>query len=328
MWAKLLILLAAAPLVSCGGEEEVVVEETVIEEHDGAQLVALMTGAREAMQDNDVKSFRSLFKNVADARVIWSKMERLTWLQGDWHVNRMTACPQLERAEPFLHVERLYLHMWFDLSRETGSQGDVYETSWEFARDDSAWAIRNLRLDKASTNYHALTRDLFHMGYEEFLMLGLDWEQSVDPVPLFNRWLEAVGSDDVAGMASRSVAGVYSRARENNIDLPSLSGGDKFAGEPNGKTVQTMVESQAASIREMAARLGIEPGELAPYFGAYRITSVPKDCTKVKMYVVFSGVKVPQNDVGQFSVEWSAVYINYRWLIEDLCVKGVRTGGR
>jgi hypothetical protein len=321
------MVLAVVQMVSCGGEKEAVVEEPVFEEHDGAQLVALMAGAREAMQAKDANSFRAQFKDATDARAVWAKMERLTWLQGDWHINRVAAYPQLERAQTVLRVDRLYLHLWFDLSRETGSQGDVYETSWEFVRDDSLWAIRNLRLDKASTNYHALIRDLFRMGYEQYLALNMDWEEAADPGPLFHRWLVAVGSEDAAALASRSVAGVYARAHEKNIDLPSLSDGDTFAGETSRQSASTMIETQAASIQEACVQLGIKPVELIRYFGAYRITSVPKECTRIKMYAVFSDVEIPGSDVRQFSTEWSAVYINNRWLVEDMVVKGLKTGG-
>lgn len=324
LWMKVLMVLAAVQLVSCGGEKEVVVEKPVFEEHDGARLVALMAGAREAMQAKDANSFREQFKDATDARAVWAKMERLTWLQGDWHINRVAAYPHLERAQPAMHIQRLYLHMWFDLSRETGSQGDVYETSWEFVRDDSLWAIRNLRLDKASTNYHALIRDLFRMGYAEYLALNMDWEEAADPGPLFYRWLVAVGSEDAAALASRSVAGVYASAHEKNIELPSLSDGDTFAGENSSKSAATMIEKQAAGIREACTQLGIKPVELIRYFGAYRIMSVPKDCTRIKMYAVFSDIEIPGSDVRQFSTEWSAVYINNRWLIEDLSVKSIK----
>jgi len=155
----------------------------------------------------------------------------------------------------------------------------------------------------------------------------MEWENSVNPVPLFHRWLLAVGAEDVEAMAAVSVAGVYARAHEKNIELPSLSGGDTFAGETSRKTAKAMIEKQAAAIRETSAQIGIDPVQLTTYFGAWSIQSIPRDCTRLKLFAVFSDVKIPGSDVNQFSTEWSAVYINNRWLVEDLVVKGLKWGG-
>ncbi len=42
------------------------------------------------------------------------------------------------------------------------------------------------------------------------------------------------------------------------------------------------------------------------------------------MYIVFSDVEIAGSGITQFSTEWTAVYINNRWLIEDLVVKGLK----
>jgi hypothetical protein len=238
----------------------------------------------------------------------------------------MMAAPALERGEPGLHVERLYLHTWFDLTRETGRPADVYETSWEFARIDSAWGLRNIRLTRASPSYHALIRDMIGMAYAQYETLDMDWEKAPDPVPLLFRWLHAAAAGDFDALESRSVAGVYRRAFEKNIDLPSLDDGDVYSGEAGRESGREVLEAAAAGIDDAYARTGLLAGGLVPYFGAYRVVSMPDDCTRLKVYTVFTEVDVPGSETTQFSTEWTAAYINHRWLVEDLAVKAIETG--
>jgi len=244
---------------------------------------------------------------------------------GDYFVERLAAHPSLERAEPGIHVSRLVVTEWFDLSRETDNRGDVYQTMWTFARGDTAWTLWKMRIDRANTSYHALLRDMQQMGYREYLTLGMDWEEFVDPLPLMRRWLEAAAVEDYDALESRMVAGVYPRAFDMNIDLPTLASDDDWAGESNRESAEKMIEESTTVLKEQAEKLGLKPAELAPFFGAYKVTSMPENCTKLQFYILYGGNEVPAKKVKDFSIEWSAAYINSRWLIEDMLVKSINT---
>jgi hypothetical protein len=319
----LCVLGAAAVVLTCGGGGGGTSDEAVVEEHDGAELTALMEKAQKAIQENDVGGFYALFRNPADGKTVWDRMDKMKWKSGDYHVTRLTAHPGLERAEPGLHVARLMVHAWFDLSRETGKRGDVYETTWSFVRADSVWKLWNIRIDPASISYHALLRDMQRMSYQEYLTLAMDWEEFVDPVPLMQRWLEAAASEDFPALESRMVAGVYPRAFEMNIELPTLASDDDWAGKSNRRSAENVMEKDINTLRSSASKLGSELDELTLYFGAYSVTSMPKDCTKLKMYINYDGGRLPKQSITDFSVEWSCSYINSRWLIESMQVKSI-----
>ena len=320
------VTIAMTMTLACGGGGgEGGQEVASIEERDGAELVALMEGARDAIQRNDFRRFQALFGGRADAKSTWDAIGRLTSRSGNYHVKRLTACPGVERAESGIHVSHLVLKEWFDLSRETGNRGDVYQTTWTFARGDSAWTLWKMRIDRANTSYHALLRDMQQMGYREYLTLGMDWEEFVDPLPLMRRWLEAAAEEDYDALESRMVAGVYPRAFDMNIDLPTLASDDDWAGDSNRDSAEKMMEEPIATLKKAAESLGLKPDELAPYFGAYGVTSMPENCTKLQFYISYDGDEVPAEKVTDFSVEWSATYINSRWLIEDMLVKSIKT---
>jgi hypothetical protein len=322
-WVLLVCALAAvSAALTCGGGGGSS-DGVVVEEHDGAQLVALMQNAQKAIQDNDQKTFSALFGGRPDARTVWNTMNKLKYKSGDYHVTRLTACPGLERAEPGLHINRLMIHVWFDLSRDTGSRWDVYETTWTFARADTAWTLRGLRIDKASTSYHALLRDMQRMSYNEYLALGMDWEEYVDPVPLMQRWLEAAATEDFPALESRMVAGVLPRAFDMNIELPTLASDDDWAGKQNRRSAENVVEQDIRTLSKSAEQLGLELDGLAPYFGVFSVTSMPRECTKLKFYVNYDGDPLPAAAITDFSVEWSGSYINSRWLIESMLVKSI-----
>jgi hypothetical protein len=325
LWSLTAIVLTATVLsLACSGGERDASEVVVIEERDGAQLVALMESAQAAIQNDDFNGFQKLFGGRPDAKTVWNNMNRVIWKSGKYHVQRLTECPGLERAEPGLKIGRLVLHEWFDLSRETGKRGDVYETTWEFARSDTAWTLWHFRIDRATISYHALLRDMQRLGYREFLTLGMDWEEYVDPIPLMQRWLEAASAEDYNALGSRMVAGVYPRAYDMNIDLPTLASDDDWAGKSNRESSQDHIEESVAILKSSSGKLGAEPDELSPYFGAYRVTSMPENCTKLKMYINFEGGKLPGKKVAEFSVEWSAAYINSRWLIDEMQVRSIK----
>jgi hypothetical protein len=266
-----------------------------------------------------------LFGGRPDAKPSWDAIARLKSRSGNYRVNRLTACPRIERAEPGIHVSRLVLTEWFDLSRETDNGGDVYQTTWTFARGDTAWTLWNMRIDRANTSYHALLRDMQQMAYREYLTLGMDWEEFVDPLPLMRRWLEAAAEEDFDALQTRMVAGVYPRAFDMNIDLPTLASDDDWAGESNRESAEKMMEESSTALKKSAEKLGLETEELAPYFGAYTVTAMPENCTMLQFYIEYDGEEVPAKKVTGFSVEWSASYINSRWLIEDLLVKSIKT---
>jgi hypothetical protein len=284
-----------------------------------------MEGARGAFQRNDLGRFQELFGGSPDAKPAWASLDRWATRSGKFHVERLTAYPGLVRAEPGIHVSRFELLACFDLSRETGKRGDVYQTTWTFARGDSAWTIKKMRIDRAHTSYHELLRDMQQLSYQEYLTLEMDWEEMVDPVPLMRRWLEAAQSEDYAAIQSRMVAGVYPRAFEMNIDLPTLALDDDVAGRSNRESAKTMMENCMKDLRKNAEKLKVDTVELSPYFGAYGVTSMPDNCTKLKMHIAFDDVSVPAKNVTGFSVEWSAAYINHRWLVEDMRIASFET---
>jgi len=322
--AVVTIVLIMALACGGGGDDNVQVDVET-DERDGGELVALMEGARGAFQRDDFGRFQTQFGGRPEAKPAWDSLERWAARSGKFHVERLTTYPGLVRAEPGIHVSRLELLACFDLSRETGKRGDVYQTTWTFARGDSAWTIKKMRIDRAHTSYHELLRDMQQLSYQEYLTLGMDWEELVDPVPLMRRWLEAAQNEDYDAIQSRMVAGVYPRAFEKNIDLPTLALDDDVAGRSNRESARTMMEGSVAALKKSAEKLGMDSGELSPYFGAYGVTSMPDNCTKLKMYMAFDGDGVPAKKVTGFSVEWSAAYINHRWLIEDMAIKSIET---
>ncbi|MGD8413012.1 MAG: hypothetical protein PVF33_02200 [Candidatus Latescibacterota bacterium] len=325
-WIVLFVLVAGLGMTSaCGGgdgSKSAVV--TVTEERDGDELMSLMEGAKEAVRTNDFDRFQAQFEDQAAAKLAWDSFDRLAARSGRYQLGRFAAFPGLVRAQTGLHVSRVELMAWFDLSRETERRGDVYRTAWSFARADSAWTMDKMRINRAHSTYHELLRDLQQLSYREYLTLQMDWEELVDPLPLMKSWLEAAQREDYKAIESRMVAGVYPRAFEMNIDLPTLAAGERRGGgRENRESAKAKMESSMADLREAAGKLGLDPVELEPFFGAYAVTSMPENCTKLTMVLEFEGDAVPEKKVRGFTVEWSAAYINHRWLIEDMQVKTI-----
>jgi len=319
-------MTALVMALSCGGGGDDNAQiEVITDERDGGELVALMEGAKGAFQTNDFGRYQTAFGGSPDAKPAWASLDRWAARSGKFLVERLMSCPGLVRAEPGIHVSSLEVKACFDLSRETGKRGDVYQTTWTFARADSAWTIKKMRLDRAHTSYHELLRDMQQLSYQEYLTLAMDWEELVNPVPLMQRWLEAAQGEDYDAVQSRMVAGVYPRAFEMNIDLPTLALDDDVAGRSNRESAKTMMTNTMTDLRKNAEKMKIDTVELAPYFGAYGVTSMPDNCTKLKLHIGFDDVSVPAKKVTGFSVEWSAAYINHRWLIDDMRIASFET---
>jgi hypothetical protein len=66
----------------------------------------------------------------------------------------------------------------------------------------------------------------------------------------------------------------------------------------------------------------MDVANLEPYVTAYRVNSMPRNCTKLKMTMDFTDPGVPDH-VARFTLSWSASYVMQKWLTEYLVVERI-----
>ncbi len=305
---------------ACGGDNE---SNAVVEEHDGAEIMALAAGIQSAVQDDDQTAFEGLFTSPSVAKPIWKRLTNMKWNDGEFKLEQLTNFPEFERATPNVHIEKLIVHAWFDLNPSPGNGGEVYETTWEMARAEAGWRLSGLRIDKAHMSYGDLVRELRRMDQFSFNALKMDWEDYGDPSALLVRALEAMESDDVAALKLCTVDGALFQAFENNIEMPTVSNGNTPSGRSNRKQSAKYLEEQVQGLKKASEMLGMTVDDLIPLITAYRINGVPSKCTKIRLLIRFEG-DVANAGVTSFDVGWTAAYVLRKWLAEYVGVEAIR----
>jgi len=310
------VLTAALVLgVGCGGEEE-----SVVREQDGQELAALLGAAREAIAGNNGGDFRALYAaNGSDAAANnWNEINTARWNWGDYLVSKLTEVPGIERKETGLRVQRLDLDVWYDFSLDSDDREDVYRTTWSLVREDSLWRINYVKLEKTTHGYGQWMYGLHHLAYSDFLRLEMDWEEGYDQTPLLARAWEAVGTENAESLKPFYVDGSLFYALEAGVDMPEIANGEYGAGENNRANSLARLVEQVKRMRETTRILGVEPEALAPFFCAYRVLSMPDECTRLSLTTEYDGSYAPSADIARFSLIWTGAYLKSRWLLDTM----------
>ena len=300
-WRRCIPMIMASALfitwVSCSrnGTET----KEAIQEQDGAEIVALMISAQEALEEEDAERFQSLFsKNFRiTGRTVWQRLmaEKESSLSDE--LMRLTSYPELERATTHLHVKRLILDIWFDLNHAYGGRDNVYHTTWVFRRGalDPEWKIENMKIQRTSLAYGALLIDLNQLFDPELSSLGMEWEESVDPTPLLIDTLKALADEDMEALKAYTLDGTLFLAYDNGVEMPTVANDNTVSGKHNREQSLTYLQQQISNLRKGLGQLQTNIKDLEPYFTAYRILSMPSECTKLKLAMTFDGKGLSKN---------------------------------
>ena len=296
---------------------------TEIKEDDGIELVSLMKNAQEALENEDAALFESTFTkhSAPAARSMWKRFLKRKASSDNGQIIQFMEHPELERATTTIHVNRLILDVWFDVS----NNNKIYKTSWEFRREqsNSQWKIGNIRIDNVSGSiYGDLLTDLNKMVQSSFLALDMNWEESINPAPLLTNTFNALANEDIEALKTYTVDGTLFSAFSRGIEMPTIENGDTVSGRYNRDQSLSFLKEQIQNIKQSSKDLQVSPDQLIPYFTAYRITSMPDYCTKLRFYIDFDGKQISK-DVKRFAVSWSAARLHERWLIESMVIKSM-----
>jgi hypothetical protein len=316
-------LTAALLFAACGGGES---SKVVVDEHDGAELVALMEGVKEAIKTKNQAKFASLFTTATASRSPWSGLMKWKQKEGEYLILQVTSGPKIERATANVHVNKLILHTWHELPTEYENITAVYHTKWTFAHADDGWKISALRVSSSAGNYGDLLRDFNRMDHFNFNALEMDWEEHVDPSPVVARALLAIGAGDLDRLKSCTLDGALFRAYEKRIELPTIANGPHGSGRHNRENSAKFLDAQIRDFDRASGMLAMGVEELVPLVNAYRITSMPRNCKKVRLLIDFNK-EGSDTDVTGFTVSWTAAYIMQKWLAEVVCVETIRSWG-
>jgi hypothetical protein len=312
-------------LVSCSrnGNET----KKTIQEQDGADIVALMISAQEALEEEDAERFQSLFSRSFQitGRTVWQRFMAETASNLNDELIRLTNYPELERATTHLHVKRLILELWFDLNHVYEGRDNVYHTTWVFRRGTSnpQWKIENIKVQRASLAYGALLIDLNQMYPPDFSALRMEWEGSVDPTLLLIDTLKALADEDMEALKAYTLDGTLFHAYDNGVEMPTVASDNTVSGKHNREQSLTYLQQQIDNLRKGLAQLRVTAKDLEPYFTAYRILSMPAECTKLKLAMTFDGRALSKN-VSSLTLSWAAARINEKWLAESMGIQSIQ----
>jgi hypothetical protein len=323
------ILMASALfllLLSCSrnGTET----EKFIQEKDGAEIVALMISAQEALEEEDAERFQSLFsKNFRiTGRAAWQRLltEKHSSLSDE--LMRLSDYPELERATTHLHVKRLILHMWFDLNHAYEGRDNVYHTRWVFrrGRPDPQWKIENMKIQRTTLAYGALLVDLNQLFHSDLSALKMEWEESVDPTPILIHTLKALAEEDMQALKAYTLDGTLFHAYDNGVQMPTVVNDNTVTGKHNREQSLTYLQQQISNLKKGLAHLKANTKDLEPYFTAYRILSIPAECTKLKLAMTFDGRDLSKN-VSSLTLSWAAARIHDKWLAESMGIQSIQS---
>jgi hypothetical protein len=329
-WRPSIHILMASALfivwVSCSrnGTET----KKAIQEQDGAEIVALMISAQEALEEEDAERFQSLFsKNFQiTGRTVWQRLlaEKDSSFRDE--LMRLTSYPELERATTHLHVKRLILDMWFDLNHAYEGRDNVYHATWVFRRgaSDPQWKIENMKIQRASLAYGALLIDLNQLFQPDFSALGMEWEESIDPTLLLIDTLNALADEDIEALKAYTLDGTLFYAYDNGVEMPTVANDNTVSGKHNREQSLTYLQQQISNLKQGLAQLKANIKDLEPYFTAYRILSMPAECTKLKLAMTFDGRGLSKN-VSSLTLSWAAARINEKWLAESMGIQSIQS---
>ena len=299
-----------------------------IKEKDGAEIVALMISAQEALEEEDSERFQSLFSKSfqTTARTLWQLLmnEKDSDL-GD-EIVLLTSYPELERATTNIHVKRLVLDLWFDLSQTYEGRNNVYHTTWALRRggSDPRWRLENLKIRRSSLAYGALLIDLNQLLQSDFSALGMEWEESMDPTLLLINTLEALANEDIEALKAYTLDGTLFYAYDNGVEMPTVANDNTVRGKHNREQSLTYLQRQISNLKQSFVHLKASIKDLEPYFTAYRIVSMPAECTKLRLAITFDGRGLSKK-VKSLTLSWAAARVNEKWLAESMGIQSIQS---
>jgi len=123
----------------------------------------------------------------------------------------------------------------------------------------------------------------------------------------------------VERLKSCTVDGAMFRAYAKGIEFPNLASGNTVSGESNRGGCAKFLNQQIRAMREASGELKLNPADFDAYITAYRVTSMPRNCTKLEMTMAFGEPTVPEH-VKEIKVSWAASYVMQKWLAEYVAV--------
>jgi hypothetical protein len=299
-----------------------------IKEKDGAEIVALMISAQEALEEEDSERFRSLFSMSfqTTGRTVWQHLmnEKDSTLRDE--IMLLISTPELERATTNIHVKRLVLDVWFDLNHWYEGRNSIYHTTWIFRRggSDPRWKLENLKVQRSSHAYGALLIDLNQLFQSDFSALGMAWEESIDPTPLLINTLEAMANNDMEALKAYALDGTLFHAYDNGIEMPTVANDNSFRGKHNREQSLTYLQRQVSNLKQALGHLRVNIKDLEPYFTAYRVASMPAECTKLKLAITFDGRGLSK-EFKSLTLSWAAARVNEKWLAESMGIQSIQS---
>ena len=299
-----------------------------VNEHDAAELAALMDGAREAVLASDAEGFRALFAEAGQTRgqESWDRLGAVKGELGDYIFKRLLTPPELVRATSDTHVENLELKAWFDYSSPQTYTLQTHSTTWSFLRveETGQWRLDALVVDPTGDEYNPVITDLVLMPEDERLRLGMSSEAAAGSAPQLTRTLQALMDDDIERLKDVTIDGVLFRARDKGVQLQVVENGDTGPGLVIRNRILRSWRHWINHVGWYRHKLKIAPEDALPYFNAYDIILMPEHCTQVGMVISFQDRGVPKDSAG-LTVSWEAGYIGDRWLMDYLLVDEIFT---
>ena len=302
------------------------IEEGVTEQ-DGAEIVALMISAQEALGEEDSERFQSLFSKSfkTTGRAVWQHLTNVTDSNLGDEMMLLTSYPELERVATTIRVKRLVLDTWFDLNHSYEGRNNVYHTTWIFRRggSDPRWRLEDLKIQRSSRAYGALLTDLNQLFQSDFSALGMEWEESIDPTLLLVKTLEALANEDIEALKAHTLDGTLFYAYDNGIEMPTVANDETFRGKHNRDQSLTYLQRQISDLKQGLGHLKTNIKALEPYFTAYRIVSMPAECTKLRLAITFDGRGLSKK-LKSLTLSWGAARVNEKWLAESMGIQSIQ----
>jgi hypothetical protein len=299
-----------------------------VKEKDGAEIVALMISAQEALEEEDSERFQSLFSKSfqTTGRTVWQHLmnEKDSNLSDEMML--LISYPDLERVTTTIRVKRLVLDMWFDLNQTYEGRNNVYHTTWTLRRggSDPRWKLEDLKIKRSSFAYGPLLIDLNQLFQSDFSALGMEWEESIDPTLLLINTLEALANEDIEALKAYTLDGTLFHAYDNGVEMPTVANDNTVRGKHNREQSLTYLQQQVNSLRQGLAQLKVNIKDLETYFTAYRILSMPAECTKLKLAITFDGRGLSKK-VKSLTLSWAAARVNEKWLAESMGIQSIQS---
>jgi hypothetical protein len=290
----------------------------VVDERDGGELAALMKDAHDAVVAGAPNRFEKQFAGKSAARKAWRTVQRHQEDYGHYETGVVTTPPEIERAVTDIHVQSLTIEAWYDFSGDhTFDVTPIHRTHWKFERDGESWKLASMSVKATTFGYEGAVQRLSNTPYATLMALNMDWEESVDPSPIFAQALRATAREDVIELQRCATNGAVLQASVNDVELPDVHNGSRYVGGMSRTFAEDALRKQIHRIRRASDRLETTPTGLIPFFTAYRVVSMPAGCAQLRVHIEFDGSGVPA-PVGSFNVGWCAGYIAHKWLVISL----------